>query len=219
MVQMLQGKDSEVIGSRQTILESEGLTCRAVDEGSVEEMFVKRQLGRLADKYVGAYKCENRATREAFEGYLRSERLSDDSVSLLKHGSRTENWWNIFRSGLTINPSGVVITGKAYGMGTYFAPSAQKSMGYMSVSGSKWAGGCDETGYMGLYSVITGDSEHRYPGTHGVDCSLDWNKLQKIQPGAYCTWAESRYSGFMMDEVIVYKDCQSTIEYIVELAA
>ena len=60
---------------------------------------------------------------------------------------------------------------------------------------------------MAIYKVATGN---RYDGQLGTDGQLNWEKLQKIQPGAHCTWAECRYSGFQMDEVIVYKNEQST---------
>ena len=87
-------------------------------------------------------------------------------------------------------------------------------MGYTSRAGSKWAAGGSDTGFLLLNEVATGK---RYDGRFGCDSSLNWDKLQKIAPGCHCTWAESRYSGFMMDEVIVYKDCQSTAEYLIEV--
>ncbi|MCR4658518.1 MAG: hypothetical protein K5770_20155, partial [Lachnospiraceae bacterium] len=46
-------------------------------------------------------------------------------ISHLFHGSKTENWFNIVKTGLVIDPEkfGVAICGKAYGYGTYFAPA------------------------------------------------------------------------------------------------
>ena len=108
-------------------------------------------------------------------------------------------------------------TGKAYGIGTYFAPDAIKSLGYTSRTGSKWANGNQEYGLMFVCKVATGKPNQYYNGHLGCDSSLNFGKLQTIQPGALCTWAECRYSGFMMDEVIVYQDEQSTVEYILQI--
>jgi len=37
------------------------------------------------------------------------------------HGSRNENWWNIIKNGLQLNPN-AKITGKMLGHGIYLAP-------------------------------------------------------------------------------------------------
>ena len=70
---------------------------------------------------------------------------------------------------------------------------------------------------MFVCKVATGKPDQYYNGSLGCDPTLNFQKLRTIQPNALCTWAESRYSGFMMDEVIVYQDDQSTVEYILEI--
>ena len=55
-----------------------------------------------------------------------------------------------------------MITGKAYGQGTYFAPDAIKSLGYTtSKADAKYGGGHESTGFMAIYKVATGN---RYDG-------------------------------------------------------
>lgn len=99
------------------------------------------------------------------------------------------------------------------GFGTSWASDVKASC-YTSKADAKYGGGHESTGFMAIYKVVTGN---RYDGRLGTDGQLNWEKLQKIQLGAHCTWAECRYSGFQMDEVIVYKNEQSTVWGLLEL--
>ena len=200
-------------GSNQTILEELGIFIRPETEKEIEE--TKKLLKEQKDKYLRSWKVENAKTKKIFDKYIKKENLSEGKgVDFLWHGSKHQNWWSIITNGLLLNPD-AVITGKAYGQGTYFAPDPIKSLGYTSRAGAKWTNGTMDTGFMGIYRVATGN---RYNGHLGCDTTLNYKKLQQIQPGAHCTWAECRYSHFMMDEVIVYQECQSDIDRLVELA-
>ena len=53
-----------------------------------------------------------------------------------------------------LRPEGVIITGKAFGNGIYFAPRAKKSIGYSSLLGSYWTGGTQHKGYLAVYKVL-----------------------------------------------------------------
>ncbi len=205
-------KDEEMKSEEKTILDCYGIEWEEVTEKERDDI-IKMLRGDAT--LVNAWKIKNKKTEKAFNDYCEKENLTEKhGISHLFHGSRAENFWSIITNGLTINPVGVVITGKAFGNGTYFAPNAIKSLGYTSFQGSKWANGNMSTGFMGIYKVATGKC---YDGRQGVNCSLNWNVLQKIAPGCHCTWAKARWSGFVMDEVIVYQDCQSTIEYLIEV--
>ncbi len=211
--QVRQGKMD--VSSSKTILEAFGIEIEPVTKE--EEGMIKKMMNSVAPRYHKAWRIKNLATEARFDRYCEKENLTDGKgIDHLFHGSRSENFWSIITNGLTINPTGVVITGKAFGNGTYFAPDACKSIGYTSCYGSKWANGTESYAYMGIYKVATGK---RYNGSQGCNSSLNWDRLQQICPGAHCTWAERRYSGFMMDEVIVYRDEQSTIEYLVEVSS
>ncbi len=211
--QVRQGKMD--VSSSKTILEAFGIEIEPVTKE--EEGMIKKMMNSVAPRYHKAWRIKNLATEARIDRYCEKENLTDGKgIDHLFHGSRSENFWSIITNGLTINPTGVVITGKAFGNGTYFAPDACKSIGYTSCYGSKWANGTESYAYMGIYKVATGK---RYNGSQGCNSSLNWDRLQQICPGAHCTWAERRYSGFMMDEVIVYRDEQSTIEYLVEVSS
>ena len=212
---LVYGNASDIGSVLKTATQANGIKVRGTTKEESE--WIRKKLKGNASKFYRAWRIENTRTEKDFMSFCTQENLSEESgISHLFHGSRGENFWSIITNGLTINPLNVVITGKAYGQGTYFAPDAQKSLGYTDRLGSKWANGGRETGLLGIYKVATGKC---YNGSQGCDSSLTWNKLQRICPGAHCTWAEARYSGFVMDEVIVYQDCQSTIEYLVEVSA
>lgn len=56
--------------------------------------------------------------------------------------------------GPLLRPQGVIITGKAFGNGIYFAPRAKKSIGYSSLRGAYWTGGMQNKGYLAVYKVL-----------------------------------------------------------------
>jgi poly [ADP-ribose] polymerase len=102
-----------------------------------------------------------------------------------------------------------------FGHGIYFAPKAQKSLGYTSLSGSYWAGGNSNSAFMSLYDVAYGKpyNVHSFDNRYH---SFNYEKLQSHSNGANCLHA---HSGNMLrnDEIIVYKEEQTTIKYLVEL--
>lgn len=194
----------------QTILEAFNLEWREVTKE--EEVKIKEMMGCEAKRYSKAYRIVNRTTEKAFNSFCEQYGFTEDNgISHLFHGSRSENFWSIITNGLTINPKGVVITGKMFGNGTYFAPDACKSMGYTSRSGSRWANGSSQTGFLGIYKVATGTSVE----PHSVS-KYDFASL--LKKGYHSVWCKRGGSiGLRMDEVVVYNDCQDTIEYLVEV--
>lgn len=198
---------------KPTVLEAFHLDWRDVTEE--EHAGILSMLQRNASQYVKAWRVSNHKTEERFQRFCQQEHLSEEnSISHLFHGSRTENFWSIVTNGLLINPdSSVQRTGSMFGNGTYFAPLAQKSLGY--TNGGYWAGGGGSTKFLAIYKVATGKHYDIYDGW---DYSLNKTVLQKKCPGAHCTWAHGRGSGgdtLCNDEVIVYDEAQSTIEYLI----
>lgn len=117
-------------------------------------------------------------------------------------------------SGLVLRPNAIT-TGKMFGQGIYFAPSADKSFGYTSYSGSRWAGGNSNIAYMSLFDVAYGNPYNVY-SHDGYYGGFDYNELQRKQQGATCLHA---HAGRMLrkDEIVVYREDQITIKYLVEL--
>lgn len=199
-----------------TILDAMGLEMRTVT--AKEEKEIKKQLGKESHRYVRAWKVINKKTQKAFDDYL-NKIGTDKEVKQLWHGSRNENWWSIITSGLVLRPTNVVISGKMFGYGIYFAPEAGKSVGYTSIQGSYWARGTASKGYMSLYDVIYGDPyiiDKNYYSYSGLG-SLTYESLQKAKPGADSVHALAVKTGLARDEIIVYKSEQVTIKYLVEI--
>ena len=203
-------KDDKPLYDR-TILEQLGLEF---EECTVEDVArIKVALGSCSDKYHKAWKVKNIRTQKRFDDFVKDNNIKD--VRLLFHGSRNENWWSIINSGLALRPTNAVITGKMFGYGIYYAPKAKKSLGYTSLSGSYWANGNSSSGFMALMDVAYGKpyDVHSFESRFHT---FDYAALQKACPGANCLHA---HEGSMLrnDEIIVYKEEQCTIKYLVEL--
>lgn len=203
-------KDDKPVNDK-TILEQLGLEF---EECSAEDITTIRvALGSCSDKFYKAWKVKNKKTQERFDKYAKENDIKD--VRLLFHGSRNENWWSIINSGLVLRPTNAVITGKMFGYGIYYAPKARKSLGYTSLSGSYWANGNSNSGFMALMDVAYGKPFDVYSFDRKY-YSFDYAALQRACPGANCLHA---HEGSMLrnDEIIVYKEEQCTIKYLVEL--
>ena len=194
-----------------TILEKLGLEFEECDKNDV--LKIKSALGSCSDKFYQAWRVKNMRTQKRFDEFVKEQEIKD--IKLLWHGSRNENWWSIINNGLVLKPTNAVITGKMFGYGIYFAPKARKSLGYTSLNGSYWARGNSSSAFMALmevaygkpYNVFSFDSKYY---------QFNYDKLQMTCPGANSLHA---HEGAMLrnDEIIVYKEDQITIKYLVEL--
>lgn len=196
----------------QTILEKLGLEFEECTPADIVE--IKRSLGDCRARLVNAWKVTNKKTQARFDKFCKDAGIR--KKMLLFHGSRNENWWSIIQTGLVLRPTNAVITGKMFGYGLYYATKAQKSLGYTSLQGSYWAGGSSSSGFMALMDVAVGQSFDVYSHKHEYT-TYNWDKLQRAKPGAKSLFA---HAGKMLynDEIIVYKEEQSTIKYLLELS-
>ena len=195
----------------KTILETLGLEFEECSKDDIAT--IKVALGSCTDKFYKAWKVKNIKTQARFDSFVKDNNIQD--VRLLFHGSRNENWWSIIQSGLLLRPTNAVITGKMFGFGIYYSPKARKSLGYTSLSGSYWANGNSNSGFMALMNVAYG-KPYNVNSFDSKYYNFDYDKLQKNCPGANCLHA---HAGSMLrnDEIIVYKEEQCTIKYLVEL--
>lgn len=86
---------------------------------------------------------------------------------------------------------------------------------YTSLSGSYWARGNSNSGFMALMDVAYGKPYDVY-SFNSKYYNFNYEALQRSCPGANCLHA---HEGSMLrnDEIIVYKEEQCTIKYLVEL--
>jgi poly [ADP-ribose] polymerase len=212
--QVLQETDIEIEDDSpipsQTILEAMGLVFEEVT--LAEQDLIKSQMGSIKDKFHQAWKVTNIKTQEKFDKFASQNNIKDKR--LLFHGSKNENFWSIINTGLVLRPA-ASITGKMFGYGIYFAPKAQKSLGYTSLSGSYWAGGNSNSAFMALFDVAYGKpyNVHSFEGRFH---EFNYEKLQNSAEGSNCLHA---HAGSMLrnDEIIVYKEEQLTVKYLIEI--
>lgn len=203
--------DNDVEDKQETILEAMGLVFEETTDEDVA--MIKSLLGDCKDKFYKAWRVRNIKTQKRFDNFVEKENIK--KTKLLWHGSRNENWWSIINTGLVLRPTNAVITGKMFGYGIYYAPKARKSLGYTSLSGSYWARGNSNSAFMAIMDVAYGKPYD----VHSFDSKyydFNYERLQKTCPGANCLHA---HAGNMLrnDEIIVYKEDQCTIKYLVEL--
>lgn len=194
-----------------TILEHLGLEFAECSGEDIAR--IKASLGSCADKFYQAWKVKNIKTQLKFDNYVKENNIND--VRLLFHGSRNENWWSIIQTGLILRPTNAIINGKMFGYGIYYAPKARKSLGYTSLNGSYWTKGHSSSGFMALMDVAYGKPYDVY-SFDSKYYNFNYDALQRNCPGANCLHA---HEGSMLrnDEIIIYKEEQSTIKHLVEL--
>ena len=205
------------IQTNETILEHFGLEMQ---ETTTEEItMIKNLLAEDANRYVNSWKVINKETQERFDKFVKENNINN--IKMLWHGSRSENFWSIIKTGLVLRPTNAIITGKLYGYGIYFAPRARKSIGYTSVNGSYWANGSNKTGFMAIFEVAYGTPYDVYDFDSKYH-EMNYNLLQKFKQGANCLHAHAGasmggYSSLKNDEIVFYKQEQMTIKYLVEI--
>lgn len=194
-----------------TILEQLGLVFEECDKKDIA--IIKDALGSCSDKFYKAWRVKNIKTQRRYDDFVKENNIKN--TKLLFHGSRNENWWSIINSGLVLKPTNAVITGKMFGYGIYYAPKARKSLGYTSLSGSYWARGNSSSGFMALMDVAYGKPYDVY-SFDSKYYDFNYEKLQQVCKGANCLHA---HEGSMLrnDEIIIYKEEQCTIRYLIEL--
>lgn len=197
---------------QQTILEELGLIMEETTADDVA--LIKTLMNESAGKFRKAWRVTNLKTQERFDKFVQENDIKD--TRLLFHGSRSENFWSIIKTGLVLRPTNAVITGKMFGYGCYYAPRCAKSIGYTSLSGSYWAHGGNNTAYMALFDVAYGTPYDVY-NFDSKYYNLDYNRLQQFKPGANCLHAHADKGMLRNDEIVVYKEEQMTIKYLIEI--
>ena len=200
-------KNTKAVQPKETILEAYHLDVKRVS--SEEEYQIKKHLDSYTAQYFKrAYKVNNKNTEVKFKHYMDKNGLDDNNIHFYYHGSSDANYWGIITEGLSINPKAPV-TGKMFGYGIYFAPKARKSLGYTDLSGSYWRHGHCNKAYLAVFKVCYGKPKH-------VDSCDGFHGLRKLSGGYDAAYAHAGRQ-LKNDEVIIYTECQCTIQYMIEL--
>ena len=201
-------------GNKHTILELNGIQMEEADAKDFE--LVRQKLGQNASRLKNVWRVNNEKQEKAYQKYCKDEGLRKRDCKLLFHGTRSENVWNILKTGLVLRPQNVVISGKMFGHGIYFAPSSQKSLGYTSLRGSYWAKGGQDSGFMILHAVAYGKPYDVY-SFDSKYYNYDYRALRNACPGAHCLHAHGGTGMLKNDEIIVYKEEQLLPLFLIEI--
>lgn len=194
----------------QTILDAMGIEIVEPTQADIHE--VKKHLGRNSHQYKTCYRVVNKKTQARFDKFV--GKAHNKTVRQFWHGSRNENWWSIIDTGLVLRPTNAIITGKMYGKGIYFAPKAQKSIGYTSLRGSYWTSGSANRGFLSLYDVHLGNYLQI---KHHQHWCYDLTEVSLKRRGNYDSLFAEKGADLRNDEYIVYNEAQNTIKYLVEI--
>ena len=197
-----------------TLLDALNLTVDSVTDRQILT-FIRRMMGMDANKFDAAFSVRQAATDEAFDTYVRQQK--NRKTHLLWHGSRSENWLSILKTGLVLRPANAVITGKMFGHGIYFADQFSKSLNYTSLPGSLWADGQQQEGYLAIYEVHVGNQLEltQHEPRH---MQLDADALNRMDTQYDSVFARRGVS-LQKNEFIVYHPAQCTVRYIVRIKA
>ena len=226
LISGIQSLDSKGKSSSYNTFANLGISIRPVDEKEEAHLHGYQDhdgywhtshalMGSSSSRYIRAWRVENFNTKKKFDDYRNSFKEKKEVMELF-HGSLTCNFLSILKSGLLLRPTNVHITGKMFGYGIYFANDADKSMGYGSQSyGSRWAHGSEDKGYLAVFDVMTGN-QYRPNSYGGSLSSMTYKELQNRKAGADCLFADHLNTGLRKDEIIIYKEEQATIKYLIE---
>lgn len=204
-----ENKDKEIDNSGITILDEMGITMRECTTEEIKE--IKDCMKESSYHFSKAWRVDNISTRKKYEEFIKAYNIKN--TKLLFHGSRTENWFSILKTGLKIRPTNAITTGAMFGFGSYFAPKCQKSIGYTSLGGSYWAGGKDNTAYMALFDTAYGKPYNVY----NFDSKYYSMSFDKLPVGCNCLHAHAGNGMLRNDEIVYYKTEQMTIKYLIEI--
>lgn len=195
-----------------SLLETLNLTMEPVADSRILTL-IKRMMGPDADKFDAAFSVQQAHTQAAFDTYVGQQK--NRKTQLLWHGSRSENWLSILKTGLILRPANAVITGKMFGYGIYFADQFSKSLNYTSLHGSVWTKGNHKEGYLAIYEVHVGKQlvVNQHENWH---MQLDTDRLKKIDSRYDSVFAQRGVS-LLKNEFIVYNQAQCTIRYMVKI--
>ena len=204
-----ENKAKQIDNSGITILDEMGITMRECTPEEINE--IKDCMKESSYHFSKAWRVDNISTRKKYEEFIKAYNIKN--TKLLFHGSRTENWFSILKTGLKIRPTNAITTGAMFGFGSYFAPKCQKSIGYTSLGGSYWAGGKDNTAYMALFDTAYGKPYNVY----NFDSKYYSMSFDKLPVGCNCLHAHAGNGMLRNDEIVYYKTEQMTIKYLIEI--
>ena len=211
-------KQSDLIDSLESSYQAMTTTPATKTPTKAQEQVFKVDLDVLSDaaerarlvKYFESSKksmhgYDNVRVREVFKVTIHDmDRAFEKTTTPIKevfHGTSQANCLSILKSGLKVSPpSTAAIAGKMFGNGVYGAINSTKSLGYTF---NRWGqGGVGDAGWLFICDFAMGKIQTVYSSCN--------------KPTGYdSVWAKAGQS-LSNDELIVYRNSQVTIKYLLE---
>lgn len=202
-------QNGKIASPSETILDMLGITIRECTYG--ENQQILKHLGKESQKYFKrAFRVQNIQTERRFYEWMSENGYTKKDIHCYFHGSKNQNYLGLLSEGPLLNPD-APITGKMFGYGIYLAPRAKKSINYTDISGSVWAKGKKHRAYLAVYKTAYNNAKDIYTWTS----SMTGYRASNIFPND-AVFAH-KGSSLINDEVIIYREEQLTIQYLIEL--
>lgn len=202
----------------QTYLDSVGVQiseCSDEESGEILK-YLKRDSSFNPKLFYKAFRVSNSTTEQHFQNFLSKNHLNEKKdTRMYYHGSNNRNWDGLIVNGPLLNPN-AICCGKNFGQGIYFANSAEKSRRYTSM--------CDyvrdtkgNLAFIGVYKVAIGKPLH----VKGPDLKKNWKHFSQkdiIKLGRDCLYAHKNVNySLYHDEIVIFREEQATIRYLIAL--
>jgi poly [ADP-ribose] polymerase len=187
-----------------TIASTLNISIEVVKDYPEDVKYITKQLG---NRIKGLFKVVIEKHKQKYYNYLEiNNKDTTKGHRHLIHGTRCSSVIPIIEQGLKIRPTANShFSGKIYGEGNYFSEVTSKSLGYT---------GYDNDKVLLIYKVYVGNP-FVYKGWYkGNDFNLCYDELK--QRGYDSTFVEAG-NGLLNSEIIVYKEEQAYLEYIIWL--
>ena len=171
---------------------------------------IKGHMGENSSQFVRAFRVRNQTLDDAFWKNYKKNGYRKSDIHYYYHGTRNMNCLSIMKNGLLLNPN-APRTGAMFGHGIYLANKAQKSLHYTSLHGSLYAKGHSGRGYLFVLKSAYADPIHVSHWEHYMSCYT----AKKIAPHD-AVFAHAGDS-LVNDEIIVFRESQVTLQYIIEV--
>lgn len=186
----------------KNILDAHGLRIRPCNAIELDEIY--KLLGKESRKRLDkAFRVTNLRTEKDFRSYCEAV---DADEYLYFHGSKSAYWWDILTMGLSCKKAAIGM----YGRGIYFANRAKKSIRYTSLRTAGTINGTTDSGYLGIYQVA-------YRKSLDIVKACPTMSLQMLKQKRCDAVFAHKGVDLINDEIIVYRNEQATVKYLIKL--
>jgi poly [ADP-ribose] polymerase len=188
--------------SNLNLLDHLGIKMKEIKPNCKDIDYIISQLSK--NKIKSVFQVEKETHDNILKNWISKQK--NKSTRFLIHGTKCSSVVPIIEQGLKIRPSGnYQFSGKAYGEGNYFSEVTSKSLNYT---------GWDSDQVLLIYEVHTGNP-FKYNGWYrGNSFSLNYKELSSR---GYDSTYVSAGNGLVNSEIIVYKEQQASLKYIIWL--